>query len=85
MEQNDKDKFTILISQLESLVGILQYQVLNNLDTYVSGKQDIDLKALDTFVKRPIMQAATKLKSLKLGLLKQANGPLTTRNSEGDK
>ena len=63
MERDD------LTRQLDSIAGTLQYQVLNNLDDLIApvvkeGK--VSKEALELMVKRPLMQAVTRLKSLRL-------------------
>ena len=62
----DRDE---LARQLESVAGTLQYQVLNNLDELIvplvrEGK--ISKESLELMVKRPLMQAVTRIRGLRV-------------------
>lgn len=82
--QSEQEKLAEAAARLLSIAGTLQYQVLNNLDTHAGqARETVDPKALDAFVKRPIMQSVTSLKSVRLQLLKLAsNGRLNNTNSD---
>ena len=58
-----------LVRQLESMMGTLQFQVLNNLDELVAplvreGK--LSKEALEQMVKKPVMQVVKRMQGLRL-------------------
>lgn len=64
----DTEQIGKMIGQLETVIGTLKYQILNNIDAYV--KQGVDPTTLDIFIKKPVMQAATSLNRLRCTLAK---------------
>jgi len=64
MGTQDSEALAKIMEQVESIIGTLQFQVLNNVDTYVGSKNGVcGPDVLNDFVKRPIMQSVTKLKT----------------------
>jgi hypothetical protein len=66
MERAERDE---IAKKVETIVGILKFQVLMNLDELVAPLvRDgvINKDALEQMVKRPVMQAVTRLQSLHL-------------------
>ena len=67
-------------NELEQTIGVLQHQVLNNLDAHANGGAS---KELDQYVKRPQMLQIARLKRLKVTIVKLAStGRLP--NSQGE-
>lgn len=73
VEQIDRD-----LKDLERQVQIIQFQVLNNIDAILlpEGKPreaPVDPKELDALVKRPLMLALTRIKSVRISLVRLIN------------
>lgn len=62
------EDFDNALGDITTQINIIQYQVLNNLDTL--AKSPPDPKLLDQLVKGPTMRALTKLKNAHMILLK---------------
>lgn len=78
MDNQSAQEFDLQLSDIEKQIQILQYQVLNNLDSIVcpDGKPNpdpVDIKTLDRLVKRPMMLAITRLKHARSTLIRLIN------------
>jgi len=78
MDSEQAKAFDVALADMERQINVLQFQVLNNLDTLVcpEGKANlnpVDPKNLDQLVKRPMMLAITKLKHDRSNLIALIN------------
>lgn len=63
-----------LAAELASIIGTIQFQVLNNLDAVVRGT-GVNLERLNDMVKRPLMvMAVTPLKHMQQTILRELSG-----------
>ena len=63
-----------LVAELESVIGTIQFQVLNNLDAVVRGS-GVNLEKLNEMVKRPLMtMAVSPLRHCKQAILRDLDG-----------
>lgn len=73
MEPNEKDRAMQLAAEIDKECNRLQHQVLNNIDSLFSADTKVDRAVLDQLVKKPIMDAVTKMRQQRLSLLKLAS------------
>lgn len=76
MNDYAKEKLQDAMGILETNIGTLQTQVLNNLDELCNDEK-VDKQALDRFVKKPMMRSITRFKLARSLILKaQSEGKL---------
>ena len=72
MEEHERKKIQEAIDALNTCMIELQVQVLNNVDAQMENTQstEAEKKAVQTFVKQPIMKTVNRLSAQKLSLMK---------------
>lgn len=73
MEKHVREQLADLAKDIETTIGTLQFQVMNNIDVHLKQTGQAVDQNLEPYVKRPMMLEISRLRRAKMAIVKLAN------------